>query len=546
MSPDTRFRFDGARTLEDLQAKVQQGLEEYKTKQEKIIAFKGPARELLRLIDQASLCLEYGLTSLVDLHPDAAFREGAKDLQQQKDKTTNAFWASPELYQKVKDLNDGDLNAYEVDLKHRWLKAMVGNGAALDSEHRERFLGINVKMNSLRMSFDKTLADDDRSIKVSVEDLAGVPEEFIAKRKVQDGMVTLTARYPDVLPVRLWAHSADAREKVYRLSKDAGYPNNGPILLEYLKLAHERAQLLGFKNAVDANFGTSHLVADEAGVRKLLDLVLERTREPAAQLLEEQRAVVGDDAFEGKQFLPWNRGYAEDQVMSKRFDGFDSKQLAPYFPAKEIPGRLLRLCETLFNVELVPQTHVGVWHPSVQVYDVWDPDCEEEERCCSLIGQLYLDMGPREGKNRHASAGFLQRGLAGRHLPQVRLLANVPDGEGDHMMLDDVRTLFHELGHCFHAIIGSYKQPYFEYGAFDVERDVVEAPSTLLENWLQDPAVLKRIAIDAEGNVMPDKLIKDVATTDAYARVGDTRIQIALAMQAVSTCRRLGGDRTIG
>lgn len=527
------FRFNGARTLEDLQSKVQQGLEEeFSSKEEQIVAFDGSARELLHLIDQASLPLEYGLSSLIALHPDAAFREGAKDLLKQKDKATDAFWASPKLYQKLADVEEGELKPDEIDLKRRWLKTVVGNGAALHSEQREQFLEINVKMNSLRMSFEKNLAENDSSIKVSVDELDGLPDDFIAKRKGEDGMVTLTSRYPDVLPVRVWAHSADVRERIHRLAKDAGYPENEPIILEYLKLAHERAQLLGFKNAVDANFGTNYLVANEEGVRRLLDYILECTKKPASEVLEQQRAIVGDDLFDGNQLLPWNRGYAEDQAFRKHFDGFDSKQLAPYFPAKLVPGRLLSLCETRFQVQLVPRNDVGVWHPSVQVYDVWD--METDDNGSALIGRLYLDMGPREGKNRHASAGYLQRGLAGKILPEVRLLANVPDGDGDCLMLQDVQTLFHELGHCFHALLGSYKQPFFDWCGFSVENDVVEAPSTLLENWLQDPAVLRCIAIDAKGNIMPDKLMADIAATDAYARAGDARIQVNLALQAVS------------
>lgn len=57
-------------------------------------------------------------------------------------------------------------------------------------------------------------------------------------------------------------------------------------------------------------------------------------------------------------------------------------------------------------------------------------------------------------------------------------------------MLDlfDVRTLFHELGHCIHNIVSTTKY------AIPHSRDYIEIPSVLLENWGWEPTVLSRLA----------------------------------------------------
>jgi thimet oligopeptidase len=72
----------------------------------------------------------------------------------------------------------------------------------------------------------------------------------------------------------------------------------------------------------------------------------------------------------------------------------------------------------------------------------------------------------------------------------------------------DVETFFHEFGHSIAALVKT--SPY----GLDFTWDFVEAPSQMLENWVWDPATLKRISSNVTtGAPMPDDLIAKMRAT---------------------------------
>jgi Zn-dependent oligopeptidase len=117
------------------------------------------------------------------------------------------------------------------------------------------------------------------------------------------------------------------------------------------------------------------------------------------------------------------------------------------------------------------------------------------------MGLFYLDMFPREGKYNHFAEFPIQAGRmlpSGTYLrPTVALLCNFPPpANGAPSLLDhqEVTTLFHEFGHCMHAILTRAHRGRFS--GTSVPRDFVEAPSQMLENWTYDKAVLDTFAAD--------------------------------------------------
>ena len=103
----------------------------------------------------------------------------------------------------------------------------------------------------------------------------------------------------------------------------------------------------------------------------------------------------------------------------------------------------------MFRVKFKGRPDVKAWHDDVNVFDVLSHPNDKEAR---VIGRVYLDMFPREGKYKHAANFPVREGIVGRQLPEAALVCNFPKaGPMEHA---DVVTFLHEFGHLMHHIVG--------------------------------------------------------------------------------------------
>src|SRR3954471_7574851 len=181
----------------------------------------------------------------------------------------------------------------------------------------------------------------------------------------------------------------------------------------------------------------------------------------------------------------------------------------------------------LFDLELRRVPDAPAWHPDVATYDVL--------RHGELIGRFHLDLHPRDGKYTHAAHFALVRGLAGVQLPQSVLLCNVSRGL---LTLGDVVTLFHEFGHLLNSILSGDLQWARDSGVA-TERDFVEAPAFMFEEWPRNPAVLRRFAVDRDGKRIPVELVNRMGNADRLGRATVIARQVAASEMAY----RLHEDR---
>jgi thimet oligopeptidase len=95
------------------------------------------------------------------------------------------------------------------------------------------------------------------------------------------------------------------------------------------------------------------------------------------------------------------------------------------------------------------------------------------------IGGIYLDLYPRDGKYKHAAA-WPVRGvsLKAQRKPISALVTNF---NRDGLTHDELETLLHEFGHVLHGILS--RTEYNQHSGTSVERDFVEAPSQMYEEW---------------------------------------------------------------
>ena len=113
--------------------------------------------------------------------------------------------------------------------------------------------------------------------------------------------------------------------------------------------------------------------------------------------------------------------YWYEQYRRAAFD-FDSQSVRPYFPYERVQQGILDTAAKLFHVEFRPAPLDGPdaaarWDNSVTAWDVYDRPAEAaggSAKQPQKIGRFYLDMHPREGKDKWFSAFPLVPGIAGR------------------------------------------------------------------------------------------------------------------------------------
>jgi Zn-dependent oligopeptidase len=117
-----------------------------------------------------------------------------------------------------------------------------------------------------------------------------------------------------------------------------------------------------------------------------------------------------------------------------------------------------------------------------------------------VIGYIYLDLYPREGKYTHAATFEIKNTYKdinnNRIIPITAIVCNfsLPENNKNYSLLtfSEIVTFCHELGHAFHNILSNVK--YEGLSGISVEMDFAEAPSQFFENWCYEKEFLRKIS----------------------------------------------------
>ncbi|HEV7204865.1 MAG TPA: M3 family metallopeptidase [Jatrophihabitans sp.] len=465
------------------------------------------AAEVLDLWNDADIALR-GADSIAGLlnevHPDAAVRELAEARAQEVSRVQTERGLDSELFAVLDATDPTGLDPESARLRTHVLRDFHRAGVDRSDADRARLRAIAERLTVLDQDFSRVIRDDVRSIRVAPDALAGLPADWVEGHPVgDDGLVTVTTDYPDVIPFRTFARDPEARLALTVAFLNRGWPENDAVLHELLDLRDERAELLGYDSwpAYDADVKmvkTSEAIAEfiarlagaaESSAQRDHDVLLERRRldEPAASTLDASCVA-----------------YYSELVRRENFD-VDAQEVRRYFDFGRVRQGLLDVTSRLFGVEY-RVVDAPVWHADVTAYDVL---VEGERR-----GRIYLDLHPREGKFKHAAQFDLVGGITGRQLPEGALVCNFPRGLMQHT---DVVTLFHEFGHLVHHVLGG-QQRFARFSGVATEWDFVEAPSQMLEEWAWDADVLQTFALDAEGTPIPRDLVERMRAAKDFGK----------------------------
>ena len=406
-------------------------------------------------------------------------------------------------------------------------------GVDKDQATRDRLQALHEKATALSLEFSRNIQEGAKTIEATTAELDGLPADYLARHAPDaEGRVTLTTDQPDMQPVMTFAVSAALRERMFRAYNTRAYPANQQILLDLLATRQEIATILGFRSWADLATA-DQMMGSAANVRAFLAKLNQASQDGARR----EHKLILDFARRQQPELTAidiaSRGYWYEQFRRSAFD-FDSQSVRPYFPYARVEAGVLSTAARLFKVEFRRSTAAG-WHPDVSVFEVFDND--------RRVGRFYLDMHPREGKDKWFSAAPIVTGVRDGALPEAALICNFPgnppqrngpaagdpgDEEGDPGLLQysDVVTFFHEFGHLMHAILGGHTE-WVGLSGFATEGDFIEVPSQMLEEFFRDEKLLQAFAKHYQtGETLSSETIGKMKLAGAFGRADWMRSQL--------------------
>jgi thimet oligopeptidase len=397
-------------------------------------------------------------------------------------------------------------------------------GVDKDQATRDRLQALHEKATRLSLEFSRNIQEGGKTILAATSELAGLPDDYLARHPAKkdeatgEEHVTISTDQPDMQPVMTFAASPALRQRMFLAYNTRAYPANKQILLDLLSTRQEIASVLGFRSWADLATA-DQMMQSAANVRQFLARLDQASRDGARREHEQILAFARRRQPGLTEIDITSRGYWYEQFRRAAFD-FDSQSVRPYFPYAQVEAGVLSTASRLFQIEFRP-SEVPAWHPVVSVFDVFDHD--------RLAGRFYLDMHPREGKDKWFSAAPVITGVRGRYLPEAALICNFAGGEpGDPglMQYSDVVTFFHEFGHLMHAILGGNTE-WASVSGFATEGDFIEVPSQMLEEFFRDEKLLQAFAHHYQtGEVLPSKIIRDLKRASAFGRADWMRSQL--------------------
>jgi len=393
------------------------------------------------------------------------------------------------------------------------------SGVDKDQATRDRLQALHEKATKHSLDFSRNIQEGGKTIVATLSELDGLPPDYLSRHQPDArGQITLTTDQPDMQPVMTFASDHDLRERMFLAYNTRAYPANQQILLDLLATRQEIASVLGFSSWADLATA-DQMMGSAANVRKFLARLEEASRDGAVREHELVLEFVRSKQPGLKAIDITSRGYWYEQFRRSAFD-FDSQSVRPYFPYKQVEAGVLETAAKLFKIEFRRSDAAG-WDPAVSVYDVYEEGVH--------VGRFYLDMHPRDGKDKWFSAAPVVTGVRARYMPEAALICNFPGGDPDDpglLQYSDVVTFFHEFGHLMHAILGGQTQ-WAGVSGFATEGDFIEVPSQMLEEFFRDENLLQTFAKHYEtGEVLPSEIIRKMKTAGSFGRADWVRTQL--------------------
>ena len=472
---------------------------------------------------------------------NAEIQQIAKEISPWLSEFKNDMILNEALFARVKTVYDAkdslELTPEQHMLLEKQYKGFARNGANLNDADKAVLRKLDAQLSKLSLQFGENVLAETNAFEMHITDeseLSGLPESAkeaakeIAKSKEKEGWI-FTLDYPSYIPLMTYADNRELRKEMSIAFGQKAFQqnefNNEEIVLNIVKLRHQRANLLGYKTHAEFVLEERMAETPEKVIQFSNDL-LTKAKPAAVKEFNELEAYAKKlDGID--QLQKWDGAYYAEKLKKERFN-LDQELLKPYFKLENVIAGVFTIADKLFDLQFEEVFDIDKYHDDVKTYNVND-------KSGNFIAVFYADFHPRAGKRNGAwmtsyKPQQIKDGVNER--PHVSIVCNFTkptETKPSLLTFNEVTTLFHEFGHALHGMLAN--TTYNSLSGTSVSWDFVELPSQVLENWCYEKEALELFATHYEtGEVIPMEYVEKIKESASFHEGMQTLRQLSFGL----------------
>lgn len=546
--------------------------------------YRAIAQDLDRLSDL--LCRIIDLADFVrSTHPDPAFQHAASVAHTLMFEYMNTLNTTTGLNEQLGNAlaNPEVTSSWTEEEKTvaRLLKKDFSQSAIdLPRAKREKFVELSSIISHVGSQFVDEMRPSKMSMAIDSSRLKGMNPMLLRQLEQRRGKVILPTVGQAATNAIRYVEDEPTRMEIYMASRTAA-SSQIEVLETLLHYRAELAKLSGFSSYARMTLADKMAQSPEAVNKFLFALSADNTPRMKEELkcalaTKFRRTDSGSQTnLSSSSINAWDREFYRTRLSGNPTSTSRKPDFLPaYFSLGTVMQGLSRLFSRLYGVRLVPREPAPgeTWTADVRRLDVID---EAEGH----IAVVYCDLFARDGKNPNPAHFTLrcsrlipgaeiteaatipdlsndlrfvsptQRANDGMatsrpidssgsvyQLPTIALICDFPSPPPSTrttqpptlLPLHSVLTLFHEMGHAIHSILGRTRLQ--NVSGTRCATDFAELPSVLMERFATDPSVLALFARHWETDApLPYEMVQACMDGDQRSDPSDTETQVHLA-----------------
>jgi Zn-dependent oligopeptidase len=473
-------------------------------------------------------------------HPKKKVRDAALKAEIAIDQYDNSVCHNNDLIQKLRAYAEteeaknleGERARY-VELKMRFFKK---KGHGLDPADHARIYELDDILSKHETDFSQNIIEDQTKVVLGKKALRGMPQSYIdALPRDENGKYVVEILPDKYFPILQNSPNRKTREKIMAAQQSIAMDTNRPLLEEMVEMRQEMARVLGYQSWAHYRLEECMIKTPDEVREFYAQLIKPLTAKANKEIAAMTKLLHADGYNDSLQI--YDALYYAGKLMEKD-DTEEQVKAYEYFPVDSVLDEIFKINQELYGLRYEHAELLG-WHEDIVAYNFYDTSGK-------LVSQLQLDLFARQGKIDgafHMPLRASREYADGTYRPArgmiVASFAESGEGVPPVLTYDELHDLKHEIGHFLQLTFAKTEIPDFAVGddeGYCMGRDYAELTAQVVEKWVEDPKMLRRISSHYKtgkklSKKRTEQLLEMQRTNEAVSKLG--RIALHLTDLAI-------------